>query len=443
MKAERRKQIEELYLSAREREGPEREQFLETACGGDEALRREVESLLGHGANAQDFMQAPAVEAMARDQERSLVGKQIGSYTVLSLRGRGGMGEVYLARDQTLESKVALKFLPQGMEADPVARKRLLREAKAAAALNHSFICRTHQIGEFDGNVFIAMEYVEGEGLDERLVKGPFPLKEALEKGREIAEALEAAHKQNIVHRDLKPSNIMLTADGHVKVMDFGLAKRLAAAEGMESQSQVVTTERLSKSGMILGTLPYMSPEQVRGVEVDTRSDIFSFGIVLFEMLSGIHPFKKPESMEMASAILTDDPPLLSQYLNAVPPVLEHIVKKMLAKELDRRYQVIHDVATDLGEVMGDHSGSASVPTTLQPEDRPSWQKMVPWAISGLVTVALLIALLVQSLIPQVEQTAVRPLPFFGPEGPIGLHESARSGDNAWWSESSNGRVVP
>lgn len=225
-----------------------------------------------------------------------MIGQTISHYKVLEKVGEGGMGEVYLAQDTSLDRKVALKFLPDFMQQDPVAEKRFLREAKSAAALDHPFICNIYEAGVEDGKSFISMEYVQGENLKDKLESGPLDLKDALEMATEIAEALETAHKANIVHRDLKPSNIMLTPDGHVKVMDFGLAKRMVSGETLSAG--------LTASGVAVGTLAYMSPEQLRGQDVETRSDIFSFGIVLYEMLTGVHPFKKPESLEMASAIL-------------------------------------------------------------------------------------------------------------------------------------------
>ena len=235
-----------------------------------------------------------------------MVGETISHYKILKKIGQGGMGEVYLAQDTTLDRKVALKFLPEKLQQDSTARKRFLREAKSAAALDHPYICKIYEIGEAEEKSFISMEYIQGTTLKEALLKGPLPLKEALEKATEIAEALEAAHQQKIVHRDLKPSNIMLTLDGHVKVMDFGLAKRVTPAEG--GQEEEITTA-LTRDSALLGTVPYMSVEQVRGQAVDTRSDIFSFGVVLYEMLTGVNPFKRDGQIETAHAIVSETPP--------------------------------------------------------------------------------------------------------------------------------------
>ncbi len=346
MKSGRWGQIERLFEAALELEVEQRVAFLREACGGDEPLRREVESLLAQEQKAEDFMQAPALEVaareLARDQADSMVGRQIGSYRVGSLIGAGGMGEVYLAQDQTLDRKVALKFLPEKMRQDEIARKRFLREAKSAAALDHPYICKIYEIGEAEKAPYIAMEYVRGTTLDEGFSKGTPPLEKALKTALQIAEALEAAHRKGIVHRDLKPANIMLTSEGHVKVMDFGLAKRVA----LEDPEQEITA--LTEEGSTVGTVPYMSPQQLAGQPVDTRTDIFSFGILLSEMLTGVHPFKKARPMATANAILNEDPAPLSQHRNDVPPILQHTVTKMLAKDAGRRYQLVHEVHTDL-----------------------------------------------------------------------------------------------
>jgi dienelactone hydrolase/predicted Ser/Thr protein kinase len=267
-----------------------------------------------------------------------VVGTIISHYEVLEKIGQGGMGEVFLAQDTSLDRKVALKFLSEELKRDPAARKRLLREAKSAAALDHPFICQIHEVGEVTGKSFIAMEYIQGTTLEEKLVEGPLPVRKALETAREMAEALEAAHKQKMVHRDLKPSNIMLTSEGHVKVMDFGLAKRVIPPEGREKEITTV----LTREGATLGTVPYMSPEQVRGQEVDTRSDIFSFGVVLYEMLSGRHPFLKPDRMETAGAILRDAPPPLDD------PELERVVRRCLEKDRESRYPSFGELGNDL-----------------------------------------------------------------------------------------------
>jgi len=315
-----------------------------------------------------------------------VLGKTISHYKVLEKIGEGGMGEVFLAQDTTLDRKVALKFLPEEMQQDATARKRFLREAKSAAALDHPFICHIHELGEAEGKSFISMEYVQGTTLREKLTEGPLPVRNALETAGEIAEALEAAHKQKIVHRDLKPSNIMLTPDGHVKVMDFGLAKRVTSAEG---QGEEITTA-LTREGATLGTVPYMSPEQVRGQVVDARSDIFSFGVVLYEMLTGSNPFKKSGSMETASAILSETPPPLPR-TQEVPELLGKTVSNMLEKDRAQRYASIRDVGEALYECRAKLSLATSLPSQLKgflrTFSRPAIALLViPIALIALVT---------------------------------------------------------
>ncbi|MDA2935310.1 protein kinase, partial [Acidobacteria bacterium AH-259-D05] len=349
-----------------------------------------------------------------------MIGKTISHYKVLEKIGQGGMGEVFLAQDTTLDRKVAMKFLPEQMLQNPTARKRFLREAKSAAALNHPYICKIYEVGESEGKSFISMEYIQGETLQEQLAKGPLPLKDALRTSVEIAEALEGAHKSNIVHRDLKPSNIMLTPEGHVKVMDFGLAKRITRVEGQDEEE---ITTKLTKDDSILGTVPYMSPEQLRGQEVDARSDIFSFGVALYEMLTGVHPFKKSGHMETAHAVLSETAPPLSRYTEDIPLLLQHTVKKMLAKEPSQRYQLIHDVRTDLSELMDDivvsstnRSETDSVVRTPRElataEGQRSWRRMVPWLVVCTVLSAVVASFGVWSVLRPVTSTLPSPRRF-------------------------------
>ncbi len=340
-----------------------------------------------------------------------MIGQTISHYRILEKLGEGGMGEVYLAQDTgPLDRKVALKFPSQEMQQDPIAQQRFLREARSAAALAHPYVCHIHEVGEDGEQSFISMEYVAGQSLKDRLAKGPLELRDSLQKATEIAEALEAAHKQNIVHRDLKPANIMLTPEGHVKVMDFGLAKRLTAAQDGGSQEKTLTTSP-TRTGATLGTLAYMSPEQLRGGEVDTRSDIFSFGIVLYEMLTRVHPFKKSQSMETGNAILNEAPASLSRHVKEVPPVLQHTVRKMLAKEPRRRYQHIDDVRVNLEELTGDRLGmeeylaepsAYEVDVTARPQpDR--WKRAIPWTFAAVMVV--IVALMLWNQPPIIRDT--------------------------------------
>lgn len=293
-----------------------------------------------------------------------MIGKTISHYKIVDKLGEGGMGEVYLADDTSLDRKVALKFLPERLQQDPTARKRFLREAKSAAALDHPYICKIYQVGEENEVSFIAMEYVQGQTLREKLTEGPLPLKEGIRTAVEIVEALEKAHQEGIVHRDLKPSNIMLTPEGHVKVMDFGLAKRIADSEAVVSEaSQPMVVEELTISsveqeetftgsltleGTTVGTLAYMSPEQIRGEPLDARSDLFSFGIMLHEMLSGVHPFRKEVQLATVTAILSDDPPSITDYLPNAPQLLQHILDQTLNKYPEQRYFPTSELLVDV-----------------------------------------------------------------------------------------------
>ena len=288
-------------------------------------------------------MKPEEAEATAPDQTNPRLGQQVGSYEIVSLLGAGGMGEVYLARDATLGRQVALKFLPDFLQQDETARRRFVQEARLAAALDHPFLCKVYEIGEEDETVFISLEYVAGQTLREKLAEGPLTLTEAWKIAAEIAEALGEAHQRGIVHRDLKPANIMFTPDGHVKVMDFGLAKQLIHAEGQEQSLTGMT-----KTGTTVGTLPYMSPEQVRGQKVDTRSDLFSLGVMLYEMLTGEHPFRRSLSADTAVAILGNEPEPIRNLRPEVTEELESVVMKLLAKEQEDRWQSIEEVRAGL-----------------------------------------------------------------------------------------------
>ena len=308
-----------------------------------------------------------------------MIGRSIGQYTIVEKIGEGGMGEVYRATDSSLKRDVALKFLPESMAQDETARRRFLREARSAAALDHPYICQIHEIGEAEGIGFIAMEYVAGQTLKDKLAEGRLPRAECLRIASEIAEALDLAQEKRIVHRDLKPTNIMLTSGGHVKLMDFGLAKR---ASGAQEDTQQVDVTKLTQVGSTVGTVPYMSPEQLKGEQVDSRSDIFSFGIILYEMLAGVHPFIKPDVMATASSILQEEPPPLTLHREGVSPVIQYVVRKMLAKESKSRYQLVHDIHTDL--VALQQETAAVLPGQIL---RTAPQSKLPWIATFLLGV--------------------------------------------------------
>ncbi|HXF41849.1 MAG TPA: bifunctional serine/threonine-protein kinase/formylglycine-generating enzyme family protein [Blastocatellia bacterium] len=266
-------------------------------------------------------------------------GRTISHYSILRKLGAGGMGEVYLAEDTTLSRKVAIKFLSQNSLAGEQSRKRFVREARAAAALDHPHICAVYEVGDEAGYSFIVMQYVEGETLASRIQRQPIEVREALDIAVQIADALAEAHSHRIIHRDVKPQNVMLTASGQVKVLDFGLARVIREGSLIDSAAE---TE--SAPGLVIGTVPYMSPEQVRAEHLDARSDIFSFGAVLYEMLCGRSPFQAASAGETMSAILTKDPAPLAE----TPDEMERIVRKALSKDKEGRYQGIKDLLIDL-----------------------------------------------------------------------------------------------
>ncbi len=300
-----------------------------------------------------------------------MIGQTISHYRIIEKLGRGGMGEVYLAEDKRLGRKVAIKFLPAEVATDERARQRLLREAKTAATLDHPNICSIYEVGEEDGHSFIVLQYIEGETLAARLKRQVPDLREALAIAAQVADALSEAHARGVIHRDIKPDNIMLATRGQVKVLDFGLAKTLRDPGILEGDAQ--TGSMLSIPGMVMGTVPYMSPEQVRGEELDCRSDIFSFGTVLYELLSGRRPFEAKSSAEVISAILTTEPPPISRSsLGHCGSGEEQLIRKCLEKDAALRYQTIGDLIPDLQQIRREYETGQVTPrsgtTTVKPK---------------------------------------------------------------------------
>ena len=361
MTPERFHLVGEIYDRVLDLAPERREAYLTEACAGDEALRREVDSLLAAHEVAGGFIDRPAVEIaadlFANPTSESFEGKTIGTYQLLSLLGKGGMGEVYLAHDLKLRRKVAIKILPKQFLQDAMRVKMFEREAHAASALNHPNIITIFDIGQSDGAHFIAAEYIEGETLRQRIKSSALPLRETLDIAVQTASALAAAHEAGIVHRDIKPENVMLRRDGYVKVLDFGLAKltesriedRGSRIAGSQFNPQTsILNPQITIPGMILGTVSYMSPEQARGEVVDGRSDIFSLGVLMYEMVAGKAPFTGAVAVEVLAATLEREPAPLADSVHGIPAELERIVAKALRKDRGRRYQTMRDLLVDL-----------------------------------------------------------------------------------------------
>jgi Tol biopolymer transport system component/predicted Ser/Thr protein kinase len=334
-----------------------------------------------------------------------LSGKRLGPYEILSAIGAGGMGEVYRARDTRLERIVAVKILPDHLSDRAELRERFEREARTIASLNHPHICTLHDIGHQEGTDFLVMEYLEGETLAERLKKGPLPLDLVLQYAIEIADALDKAHRKGITHRDLKPGNIMLTKSG-AKLLDFGLAKLREPQAAVATLSALPTEgSNLTARGTILGTLQYMAPEQLEGKEVDARTDIFAFGVVVYEMATGKKAFEGKSKASLIAKILETDPPLISSLQPMTPPQLDRVVKKCLAKEPEKRWQVASDLCDELKWIAegGAHTGS---PPIAAPVGK-NWLKTTLWA--GVVMAAcILVGLAVWFLKPAAPKPVSR-----------------------------------
>src|SRR5450432_3865161 len=325
-----------------------------------------------------------------------MIGLTISHYHIIENLGRGGMGEVYLAEDNQLGRKVAIKFLPREVATDERAKQRLLREAKTAATLDHPNICAIYEVGQEGDYSFIVLQYIEGETLASRLKRHLPDLREALAIAAQVADALNEAHAQGIIHRDIKPENIMLTTRHQVKVLDFGLAKVLRDSGIIDAD----TASMLSIPGMVMGTVPYMSPEQVRGEALDCRSDIFSFGTVLYELLSGRRPFEAKSSAEVISAILTAEPPPISRSsLGHSGGAEEKLIRKCLEKDAALRYQTMGDLIPDLQQIRREYETGQVKPrsetTTVKPKAETvppggKWSRLRTFGVWSVSTVAVL-----------------------------------------------------
>jgi eukaryotic-like serine/threonine-protein kinase len=394
MTPERYQRISELFDEALELAAEERAAFLRRACGADAELFAEVERLLANQAESGEFLSRPALNVaaalLAQNQSPSEPGKQIKHYELLSPLGAGGMGEVWLARDSQLERKVALKFLPEHFTRSQTHVRRFAQEARAASALSHPNIITIHEIGEAEGRHYIVAELVEGQTLRQMMAR-PLPLPTVLEIAVQIADALQAAHKAGIVHRDLKPENVMVRPDGLVKVLDFGLAK---LTDPGEADGEAPTAIQINTDpGTVMGTINYMSPEQALAQKLDHRTDIFSFGVMLYEMVTGRRPFEGASSASIYDAILHRTPPPVTNLLPELPSGLQWILDHALEKDRELRLQTASDLKAALKTLKRDSvSGQARAAGGVapQPLPRPGRGRRIPGAAvaAGVVIVS-------------------------------------------------------
>ncbi|MCX6545425.1 MAG: protein kinase [Acidobacteria bacterium] len=438
MKPDRFQRVEAIYHAAVAREPGERAAFLDDACGDDQALRREVESLLAHEEEAKPFLSTPALEVAARlienpreasddsltQQSQALVGAMIAHYRIIEKLGEGGMGVVYKARDTKLQRDVAIKVLPDAVAADPDRLARFEREARALAALNHPHICTLYDVGrdvptnqagvgEEGGHAgtpqgaaidYLVMEHLEGETLAKRLEKRssastalraagkpPLRVEEALAIGAQIADAVAAAHEAGIIHRDLKPANIKVRDDGTVKVLDFGLAKMFGPPgdSNADPMNSPTVTARAMRMGLILGTAAYMAPEQARGKTVDRRADVWAFGVVLFEMLAGTRPFVGDDVTDVLAAVVGTEPDW-NALPATTPPIVRRLLMRCLTKDPRQRLHDIADARLEIDDAIGRAAEPQSIAATAAPSRR---RERIVWTIGVTVVALALVAL--------------------------------------------------
>jgi serine/threonine protein kinase len=389
MSTPRWQQLDQIFADAQQLSRDERIEFVSRACGADEGLRVDILSLLTAADESSEFMARPALdqlaEAIGHDELKVRTGERIGAYTVDRLLGAGGAGVVWRARDERLGRHVAIKFMSPHFSNDAERVRRFLDEARAAGALNHPNVLAIYDVGEHGGVPFIVSECLEGESLYRRLERGPLPVQDALQVALEIAHGLAAAHARGIVHRDLKPDNVFLCSNRGVKILDFGVAKlQLPPADEVRRPTSQTTI------GVIVGTAGYMSPEQVRGEKVDTRTDLFALGATLYEMVSGLGPFKRDTVIETLHAILTTDPPDLSNDNQEMPPALTDIVKRLLAKAPDERFQSAVDLAWTLERALAVMTERATSYARSRSRPKQSHVRWFRWiaAVAGVVMLA-------------------------------------------------------
>ena len=369
----------------------ERAAFLDQACLGDEDLRREVESLLASSDQAEEFLKSPAVEdaaqLLANTKNNSMLGQRLGFYQIISHLGSGGMGDVYLAQDTRLGRKVALKLLPAFFTRDDERVQRFKQEARAASALNHPNVATIYEIGEADQTIYIAMEYVEGLTLAGKINDRQLETAQIIEIAAQVADALDEAHSRGTTHRDIKPENIMVSERGHAKVLDFGLAKiRAARSDALTSEMAMM---KQTAPGIVMGTVQYMSPEQALGKEVDHRTDIFSLGVVMYEMATGRLPFTGGTATETLERITHAQPQAIATLNYDVPGELERIIRKCLEKDRERRYQTAHDLLIDLKNLKRDTDSGVAVAGAASRYQRRALRRWLAIALALLTLAAV------------------------------------------------------